>query len=41
MWFRSDTWLTTSGVLYRISTDLTWDEDEPSTAMAEEDRASR
>jgi hypothetical protein len=31
--------LTTSGVLCRKSTDLTWDEDEPSAAMAEEDSA--
>jgi hypothetical protein len=29
--------LTTSGVLCRKSTDLTWDEDEPSEAMVEED----
>jgi hypothetical protein len=29
--------LTTSGVLCRKSTDLTWDEDEPTEAMAEED----
>jgi hypothetical protein len=28
--------LTTNGVLWRKSTDLTWDEDEPSAAMAEE-----
>jgi hypothetical protein len=39
MWFGSRTWLTTSCVLYRESTDLTWDEDEPSAAMAEEDSA--
>jgi hypothetical protein len=32
-------WLTTSYVLCRKSTDLTWDEDEPSTVMAEEDSA--
>jgi hypothetical protein len=31
--------LTTSCVLCRKSTDLTWDEDEPSAAMAEEDPA--
>jgi hypothetical protein len=29
--------LTTISVLYRKSTDLTWDEDEPSAAMVEED----
>jgi hypothetical protein len=39
MWFGSRTWLTTSCVLCRKSTDLTWDEDEPSVAMAEEDFA--
>jgi hypothetical protein len=39
MWFGSRTWLTTSGVLCRKSTDFTWDEDEPSAAMAEEDSA--
>jgi hypothetical protein len=39
MWFGSRTWLTTSCVLCRKSTDLTWDDDEPSAAMAEEDSA--
>jgi hypothetical protein len=39
MWFGSRTWLTTSCVLCRKSTDLTWDEDEPSAAIAEEDSA--
>jgi hypothetical protein len=37
MWFGSRTWLTTSCVLCRKSTDLTRDEDEPSATMAEED----
>jgi hypothetical protein len=36
MWFGSRTWLTTSCVLCRKSTDLTWDEDEPSVTAAEE-----
>jgi hypothetical protein len=36
MWFGSRTWLTTSCVLYRKSTDLTWDGDEPSAAVAQE-----
>jgi hypothetical protein len=40
MWFGSRTWLTTSCVLCRKSTDLTWDEDEPSTAVAEEESAT-
>jgi hypothetical protein len=35
-WFGSRTWLTTSCVLYRKSTELTWDEDEPSAAAEEE-----
>jgi hypothetical protein len=39
MWFGSRTWLTTSCVLYRKSTDLTWDGDEPSSAVAEEESA--
>jgi hypothetical protein len=39
MQFGSCTWLTTSCVLCRKSTDLTWDEDEPNAAMAEEDSA--
>jgi hypothetical protein len=39
MWFGSRTWLTTSCVLYRKSTDLTWDEDEPSAVVAEEESA--
>jgi hypothetical protein len=39
MWFGSCTWLTTSCVLCRKSTDWTKDEDEPSAAMAEEDSA--
>jgi hypothetical protein len=39
MWFGSRTWLTTSCVLCRKSTDLTLDEDEPSAVMAEEDSA--
>jgi hypothetical protein len=34
MWFGSHTWLTTSCVLCRKSTDLTWDGDEPSTVVA-------
>jgi hypothetical protein len=36
----SRTWLTTSCVLCMKSTDLSWDEDEPSAAMAEDDSAS-
>jgi hypothetical protein len=39
MWFGSLTWLTTSCVLCRKSTDLTWDGDEPSAAVAEEESA--
>jgi hypothetical protein len=39
MWFGSRTWLTTSCVLCRKSTDLTWDEDEPSVAVAEGESA--
>jgi hypothetical protein len=39
MQFGSRTWLTTSCVLCRKSTDLTWDEDAPSAAMAEDDSA--
>jgi hypothetical protein len=39
MQFGSCNWLTTSCVLCRKSTDLTWEGDEPSTAMAEEDSA--
>jgi hypothetical protein len=39
MQFGSRTWLTTSCVLCRKSTDLTWDEDEPSAEMAEKDSA--
>jgi hypothetical protein len=39
MQFGSRSWLTTSCVLCRKSTDLTWDEDEPSTTMAEEESA--
>jgi hypothetical protein len=39
MWFGSRTWLTTSCVLCRKSTDLTWDEDEPGAAVAEEESA--
>jgi hypothetical protein len=39
MWFGSRTWLTTSCVLCRKSTDLTWNEDEPSAAVAEEESA--
>jgi hypothetical protein len=37
MWFGSRTWLTTSCVLWRKSTDLTWDGDEPIAAVAEEE----
>jgi hypothetical protein len=37
MWFGSRTWLTTSCVLCKKSTDLTWDEDEPSATVAEEE----
>jgi hypothetical protein len=39
MWFGSRTWLTTSCILCRKSTDLTWDEDEPSAMVAEEESA--
>jgi hypothetical protein len=39
MQFGSRTWLTTSCVLCRKSRDLTWEEDEPSAAVAEEDSA--
>jgi hypothetical protein len=39
MWFGSRTWLTTNCVLCRKSTDLTWDGDEPSAAVAEEESA--
>jgi hypothetical protein len=39
MWFGSRNWLTTSCVLCRKSTDLNWDEDEPSAAVAEEESA--
>jgi hypothetical protein len=39
VWFGSRTWLTTSCVLCRKSTDLSWDEDEPSAAVAEEESA--
>jgi hypothetical protein len=39
VWFGSRTWLTTSCVLCNKSTDLTWDEDEPSAAVAEEESA--
>jgi hypothetical protein len=39
MWFGSRTWLTTSCVLCKKSTDLTWDENEPSAAMVEKDSA--
>jgi hypothetical protein len=39
MWFGSRTWLTTSCALCRKSTDLTWDKDEPSVAVAEEESA--
>jgi hypothetical protein len=37
MWFGSRTSLTTSCVLCRKSTDLTWDGDETSAAVAEEE----
>jgi hypothetical protein len=37
IWFGSRTGLTTSCVLCRKSTDLTWDGDEPSAAVAEEE----
>jgi hypothetical protein len=37
MWFGSCAWLTTSCILCRKYTDLTWDEDEPSAAVAEEE----
>jgi hypothetical protein len=39
MWFGSRTWLATSCVLCRKSTDLTWEGDEPSATVAEEDSA--
>jgi hypothetical protein len=39
MQFGSLSWLTTSCVLCRKSTDLTWDEDEPNTTMAAEESA--
>jgi hypothetical protein len=39
MWFGSRTWLTTSCVLCRKSTYLTWDEDEPSAMVAEVESA--
>jgi hypothetical protein len=39
MQFGSCTWLTTSCVLCRKSTDLTWDEGDPNAVMAEEDSA--
>jgi hypothetical protein len=39
IWFGSRTGLTTSCVLCRKSTDLTWDGDEPSAAVAEEESA--
>jgi hypothetical protein len=39
MWFGSHTWLTTYCVLCGKSTDLTWDGDEPSAAVAEEESA--
>jgi hypothetical protein len=37
MLFGSRTWLTTSCILCRKSTDLTWDDDEPSATVAEEE----
>jgi hypothetical protein len=37
IWFGSRIELTTSCVLCRKSTDLTWDGDEPSAAVAEEE----
>jgi hypothetical protein len=37
MWFGSRTWLTTSCVLCRKSSDLTWDEVEPNATVAEEE----
>jgi hypothetical protein len=37
MWFGSRTLLTTSCVLCRKSTDLTWDGDETSAVVAEEE----
>jgi hypothetical protein len=37
MWFGSRTSLTTSCILCRKSTDLTWDDDEPSATVAEEE----
>jgi hypothetical protein len=39
MWFGSRTWLTTGCVLCRKSTDLTWDGDERSVAVDEEESA--
>jgi hypothetical protein len=39
MQFGSRTWLTTSCVLCRKSTDLSWEGDEPITAVAEEGSA--
>jgi hypothetical protein len=39
MWFGSRTWLTTGCVLCRKSTDLTWDGDERSAAVAKEESA--
>jgi hypothetical protein len=39
MWFGSHTWLTTSCVPCRKSTDLAWDEDEASATVAEEESA--
>jgi hypothetical protein len=37
MYIGSRTWLTTDCVLCRKSTDLSWEGDEPSVAVAEED----
>jgi hypothetical protein len=39
MYIGSRTWLTTDCVLCRKSTDLSWEGDEPSAAVAEEDSA--
>jgi hypothetical protein len=39
IWFGSRTGLTTSCVLCRKSTDLTWDGDKPSVAVEEEESA--
>jgi hypothetical protein len=39
IWFGSRTGLTTNCVLCRKSTDLTWDGDEPNTAVAGEESA--